>query len=518
MTDKVARRERYSADEKNEIVEYVKGALQSGQKKRQLAEQYGVNVNTINTWLKLYEQNGVFVDDGSFDATPSWSGYQYQGKVALYVILKIINGRYPLVNSCDICKIVLEDIEDFVIKNRYDDNIVYSIHQVKAHKSKLPSHYHNAISKVVNNISIHNPQKGFLHIINSVQFDKHDKDKIKMMLKLNEIDFERYYKLFSVFEYNTDSSIKDHCFIDEIEAMIIKEIDQYADKRGITCDSDVVYLYLLDFIDKHICKRHKCIIEELDSVEAITTCDICNTITRVKENNFKKDNIYWISHLKQYFHLKCIEHINNYIDLINSNDPDIMLERKKLEEEIESLEYFIDSIQHNLSDAEFVYLCRTLTPHVIINNSILDERSFKELINCNGLKDVFLYLVQKFLGRKYIYEGQAIFKVHGKHYLITTIDRSVDSEVEKVVKQEIAMNILNNSINLDKLYEIDSIITHHISMSSIGDYAHKFNDISEIVSVIPEEEAEREKYESRIMETQKIRVIDLNTAKKELLQ
>lgn len=70
-----------------------------------------------------------------WDATPSWSGYNYQGKVALYVALdKIcelyISGRQKEIS--DFC-LELEWIEDFSIIHNVENKKNYkSIHQVKA--------------------------------------------------------------------------------------------------------------------------------------------------------------------------------------------------------------------------------------------------------------------------------------------------------------------------------------------------------------------------------------------------
>lgn len=69
------------------------------------------------------------------DATPSWSGYNYQGKVALYVVLDKICKLYEDGRRAEISdfSLELEWIEDFsVIHKCGDENVYKSIHQVKA--------------------------------------------------------------------------------------------------------------------------------------------------------------------------------------------------------------------------------------------------------------------------------------------------------------------------------------------------------------------------------------------------
>ena len=67
-------------------------------------------------------------------AISSWSGFVYQGKVAIYYVLtQIENGNYTL---------QLDSIDDFAI---FDDNgNVLSMHQVKAKKSPNFSTYKEA--------------------------------------------------------------------------------------------------------------------------------------------------------------------------------------------------------------------------------------------------------------------------------------------------------------------------------------------------------------------------------------
>ena len=74
------------------------------------------------------------------NAIPSWSGYQYQGQIAIITMLiQLVN--IPK-NEIDKYALVLEDIEDFSI---YYDGKLKSIHQVKAQKKKVISSYAEAL-------------------------------------------------------------------------------------------------------------------------------------------------------------------------------------------------------------------------------------------------------------------------------------------------------------------------------------------------------------------------------------
>ncbi len=62
-----------------------------------------------------------------FDASASWSGYNYQGKVALFYALKLINSSPGGTNFSNY-SLMLEAVEDFEI---LINNEPQSYHQVK---------------------------------------------------------------------------------------------------------------------------------------------------------------------------------------------------------------------------------------------------------------------------------------------------------------------------------------------------------------------------------------------------
>jgi len=77
----------------------------------------------------------------AFDASPSWSGFNYQGKVALYYALKLINAE-PIGNDLSSYNLMLEATEDFEIR-RYGVSLSY--HQVKAYNKSSYGSYSNAL-------------------------------------------------------------------------------------------------------------------------------------------------------------------------------------------------------------------------------------------------------------------------------------------------------------------------------------------------------------------------------------
>ena len=95
----------------------------------------------------------------AFDASPSWSGFNYQGKVALYYALVLINRETPD-TDLSAYSLMLESTEDFEIK-RNDESI--SIHQVKAYNKSTFEKYSNALIEITLELYKQPTVSGFVH-------------------------------------------------------------------------------------------------------------------------------------------------------------------------------------------------------------------------------------------------------------------------------------------------------------------------------------------------------------------
>ncbi|UBH29555.1 ABC-three component system protein [Aeromonas enteropelogenes] len=73
-------------------------------------------------------------------AIPAWSGFVYQGKVALYHAIRIL-----LEGNNDANYLKIETLDDFVIHSQNND--VISLHQVKTMQSKYRSQYDSALKQ-----------------------------------------------------------------------------------------------------------------------------------------------------------------------------------------------------------------------------------------------------------------------------------------------------------------------------------------------------------------------------------
>ncbi len=102
-------------------------------------------------------------------AVASWSGFIYQGKVALYQVIKLlIEGRLNIA-----CELKVEHLDDFAI---FKDNSVLFIHQVKSTQSTYRASYNKALNQAADVTSEHfnRETQRFFHVsVDLKDFSEH---------------------------------------------------------------------------------------------------------------------------------------------------------------------------------------------------------------------------------------------------------------------------------------------------------------------------------------------------------
>ncbi|GGC89470.1 ABC-three component system protein [Vreelandella lutescens] len=244
----------------------------------------------------------------AFDASPSWSGFNYQGKVALYYALSFINKKIEAEDFSNY-SLMLEDTEDFEIKR---NRVAVSIHQVKAYNSSSYNDYSDALLGIVLELYKQPSVLGKIHTwkpINSKpnyadlkaslrhdmseiikDFDNSDpKDegtilakaastatkipKKAAILRLAFKDFSApqlrdILKAIVTRDNNAlerlDCYVYDdgnaYCDLNEINSKLKSEMAKYWDKKGtVNTDEkkDKTFYYFLGMMDSYIIDRHK---------------------------------------------------------------------------------------------------------------------------------------------------------------------------------------------------------------------------------------------------------------------
>lgn len=167
-------------------------------------------------------------------AISSWSGFVYQGKIALYHSLKLIHD-----GDLDF-ELQLDSSDDFAI---YKDGKLQTAHQVKAKISKYRSGYSKALEQ--STLIEHDKVKGtprYFHV--SVQLDNTD-DHIGDSEEI--VKFYRYGDNF-------------HCGLGEIEGLTKALIKKICEKQSITVSDNLLnfnYCLLSEKISTRAIQSHK---------------------------------------------------------------------------------------------------------------------------------------------------------------------------------------------------------------------------------------------------------------------
>lgn len=193
---------------------------------------------TIEGWYDTYKNNGLFKKESNNDAIPSWSGYNYQGKMMLLLTLQMMNKLISNDdNSFDNWGVELEKKQDFVfIKN----NVVQSLYQVKACLSKTTvGGYEEALEKLIEDKEVINNENAKCVLISAENITDWDTNKNK------------YKDRVELYKYK-DNIVSILGVIDYIKI----ELEIVLNNIKVNTSKEDIYLILCDFVDRKISQYH----------------------------------------------------------------------------------------------------------------------------------------------------------------------------------------------------------------------------------------------------------------------
>jgi hypothetical protein len=124
---------------------------------------------TFIVWVWQQKAGNTLIKDCMMihDATPSWSGYNYQGKVAIHYVLSHIVDKLGVNPAHSFLgdSIVLENNEDFEL---FVNGALVSFHQVKAYAEQSFSSYDDALFGLVLNLYAQPGPIGYIHTWKSI--------------------------------------------------------------------------------------------------------------------------------------------------------------------------------------------------------------------------------------------------------------------------------------------------------------------------------------------------------------
>lgn len=267
-------------------------------------------------------------------AISSWSGFIYQGKVALYHTLKLINEHKYEYNF----ELQLDSTDDFAI---YTGNIAVSAHQVKAKASLYRSEYEEALSK--SSIIDYDRTlltKRYFHTTVGIDDSTDHNEANGIKVKFYRYDDLPYCPLTS---------------IDEKSKTLLKSI---LDNKSITY-SDKIIDHNYSLLSEHISKKviyihalnqsHGKNIRDAAYENRITCKDILEIATNIAIEN---DIEYAAAKLRDSFSSTLEIHVIENLDQYNEQ------EIKRLRSTFEYL--------YNLNNLEIGKLCSLIQPSEIL--------------------------------------------------------------------------------------------------------------------------------------------------------
>lgn len=421
------------------------------------------------------------------DATPTWSGFNYQAKVALYIVLDMIN----VINDRDELNqysLELEWIEDIAIVKGEQ---YLSVHQVKAMQEYHLSAYKDAIWGVLHRIKSTSASFGYLHTI--VQIENINSEKIKKAKPSNEdvyLDlmnsgfFDSIIQRFSLYQYSNQQSF---IYLSDIDNIIQNQLKvYYSNKSQLFIER--AYLTLLNLINKHVVDRHidihKSKISKDDPNRKPERIPFNKIINILEQDYEQQSSDHLIYRLKDLFNKYCEEYISSY------GEDDLMFLHKAM--------VYIN----HLPKLQFIEFCRKVNPHIIIEKDFTDQE-FHRLFQETNTKEAFfsiLHIIKKefSLGRISYYKNE-------QFYFPTTIVLNSQHPHYEKNKRILAENILENKGTIPLLFEEHCMISGGGEFPSLSLFEERINY---------DKFTDQEK--NHIMKILPIRMIDINTATTEL--
>ncbi|WP_347549051.1 ABC-three component system protein [Pseudalkalibacillus hwajinpoensis] len=404
------------------------------------------------------------------NATSSWSGYAYQGKVAIYTALALINEMkiYKQEKNIDLFKLEIESLEDFSILN---GDKYQSIHQVKSYKdNKYIKKYKSAILDLLGKTSKYEISNSYLHTV--CKIESTTKQDLKKILEeyspeskkdaqdsykgyLFEKDF--YDKAYEGFIYNVSEGESFNTVIDleDTEKEIKNQIRIFFENSNSEMENNpafyienvhYIYLNFISEINNIIAHHHKC--KSSEEPPIISFSRLFEILT--KKNIFELTPDTLAHMLKDQLY----KHFLDFLDEV---------EGEFTEEQVEvwnkSWE-FIDELDNN----QVLTLFKKISPSKAISNDThLNIEDYVTLINEGGLKYNLFWLVLCLSYSPETYEKLFILNKESYNYLITTIDNRKTKNIIDKLGRKISENIKMHNELLPLLYDVNNLVNTHIS-------------------------------------------------------
>lgn len=498
------------------------------------------------------------------DAVPTWSGYNYQGKVAIYCALKKINdlnGSGHDIEKVKDYKLEIEYLEDFAIID--NSNTYLSVHQVKAGDSfdsynEIEAWFDKNIDGVhmMDYCNVNNDTKAFI-IAQDEKMVYRTKKAEKLtyadtIVICNKSDIEQikpFIHASTSSGQNANNCIEYKILTSLLPTQLPYDLQNIKDcfKDYLPYDSSVkrflhvskthqwtnhIYSYQFELKDSSrvfsMYSQNNCSVEEVDNfIDNQIMIYKSRTASQIKSIRLKLHDL-----LAQHIANRHKNHGNNPGKCINFSEILSLLDSNSINIDIEDDAYlelqnrfakYLDEYkiklvsQGKLINQNLHYLSafvsnmdrnclkifvRLISPNKEVNKENISDL-FTRLIQEEIIKTPYLNIINELQNNQLIFNDSKIFsyKINAKNYLPSTINDGADDATS--VASCIMKNYQNDPEVYSLLMNITEIITREINLDNINNespHIHQYDNDA------------REQF----MKISKIRLIDKNTAKAEI--
>ena len=380
-------------------------------------------------------------------AADTWSGFIYQGKVALYHVLTLILNEA----NVDELELQLDSLEDFAIIRNNGTNIVpVSLHQVKAMKSHLYSSYREAFVKLEKRkLDFPCERDAFFHLaINN--------ERSKAVI-------EAAHPTLIIYQYDGDP----FCRIEDLQNKVDSKVLACLLKFGLVAESgNPDYVSMISEVLEEIITSQIIAVHAANHVKNGLTISEGAYYFTIPLNNF-------IAELTADVNTRIFD--KNYYRRVLRNDLNLYFQEycMDIESEVDQvvktklssyLTYF-----NSLNDSEFEKFLQNIMPHKIVKFSKLQEYKDNTL-QIDEFKNALIFTLREIRDSdKDLINKLGWICPNNKRYFPSTINISDTAASKKRISEQIIGVALDQLI--DSPYNSDYIITEGCQVESLEDEA-----------------------------------------------
>lgn len=402
----------------------------------------------------------IFIDPEKIDsAADSWSGFIYQGKVALYHVLKLLIDDNHSVDY----QLQLDSLEDFAI---VDANIQpITLHQVKALKSNLYSSYEEAFRKLEKKLILYPCDGAYFHLA--------------IPNELTKSQIETIHTTIEIYEYRNGNTF---CTLDDIDLSIEELIHEYFINNNLEGYNNLNYIQIVrncleDVIVSQIIAIHACNqrrnglrLNEAAYYFPIPLSNFKNLL-EIDLNSKIADEEYYLNITKKLINKYYTEFAIELVEELNDEGMELTeIQRLKLDSHLLEM--------NTLNKTELISFIKNLMPHREFKLKTLFD--FKDNnIAQEEFKNAFLKCLFELIEPTFnIKEGLMWSSNDSTKYTATTI-YAPQCDFKKICKK-IYKNIIDNSFEIP--YQSDFLITRDIEIASIKEGLNNQIEIPEEIN------------------------------------